>query len=87
MLIEKRVRHLLHEYVQIFRYGSSLMKKYSKTGVRESTLLKSRFAKICTGCAMFDDNRFFDAACMLKLLVINPSYLKKLWVVVKLICL
>ena len=30
------------------------------------------------GCAMFDENNFIDAACRLKLRVINPSYLKKL---------
>ena len=37
--------------------------------------------KICLslyGCTMFDENSFIDAACMLKLQVINPSYLKKL---------
>ena len=36
---------------------------------------------ICQGlhaCVMFDENSFLDAACMLKLQVLNPSYLSKL---------
>ena len=37
--------------------------------------------QICQGmytCVTFDENSFTDAACTLKLQVINPSYLKKL---------
>ena len=30
------------------------------------------------GCNIFDENIFIDATCMLKLRVINLSYLKKL---------
>ena len=46
--MEKRVRHfLLYEHVQIFRYGSTLTNKYCKMGVREGTLLRSRFVKAC----------------------------------------
>ena len=53
------------------------MSKYCKTGVLESTLLRSGFVKAST-CIMFDKNSFIDVACMLKLQVINPSYLIKL---------
>ena len=63
-----------------------LTNKYCKTGVRERTSLRSRFAKACmlelrlmrTVLLMlvtFDENSFTDAACTLKLWVINPSYL------------
>ena len=37
--------------------------------------------QICQGlyaCVMFNKNSFLDAACVLKLQVINPSYLKGL---------
>ena len=54
-----------------------LMIKYCKTRECESALLRSRFVKTSV-CVMFDENSFIDAACMLKLRVKNPSYLKKL---------
>ena len=50
------------------------MNKYCKTEVRECTLLRSRFAKACT---LFDESSFIDAACTLKLRVINPGHLMK----------
>ena len=78
VLIEKRVKHfLLNEHIKIFWYERTLTNKYCKTGIRERTLLKSRFVKPCMH-VMFDENSFIDAACTVKLQVLNPSYLKKL---------
>ena len=48
VLIEKRVKHfLLNEHIKIFWYERTLTNKYCKTGIRERTLLKSRFVKPC----------------------------------------
>ena len=72
VLRKKCVRYfLLYEHVQIFWNRSMLTDKYCKTGVRERTLLRSRFIKVCmhVSCLMRTVLllKNIDAACMLKL--------------------
>ena len=66
-------------FMNTYKYFDMLTNKYCKTGVCERKFTEKQ---ICQGLLYawvpFDENCFTDAACTLKLRVINPNYLKKI---------
>ena len=59
--------------MEVSSWTNIVKQEYVKVHYWEVDLSRPLYA-----CIMFDENSFIDAACMLKLQVINPSYLIKL---------